>query len=102
MRKTKKFGLSFDGENIISHGIAAHGSTPEKGKNAIKPIDNKEHQHGLTLEQIKMLPGLIANPVMVMDSLVKDDSIIVVTSEIDPKMNEIYVKNHMNKQKMCI
>lgn len=33
-----QFGLSFDGENIISHGIAAHGSTPEKGKNAIKPI----------------------------------------------------------------
>ncbi len=34
----KKFGLSFDGENIVSHGVAAHGSTPEKGKNAIKPI----------------------------------------------------------------
>ncbi len=33
-----KFGLSFDGEYIVSHGVAAHGSTPEQGKNAIKPI----------------------------------------------------------------
>ena len=34
----EKFGLIFDGENIISHGVAAHGSTPKLGKNAIKPI----------------------------------------------------------------
>lgn len=34
----EKFGLVFDGENIISHGVAAHGSTPKLGKNAIKPI----------------------------------------------------------------
>ena len=33
-----KFDLEFDGEFIVSHGIAAHGSTPELGKNAIKPL----------------------------------------------------------------
>lgn len=33
-----KFELSYDGEYIVSHGVAAHGSTPELGKNAIKPI----------------------------------------------------------------
>ena len=32
------FGLEFDGEKIISHGVAAHGSTPHLGKNAIKSI----------------------------------------------------------------
>ena len=32
------FGLTFDGEKIVSHGVAAHGSTPHLGKNAIKPI----------------------------------------------------------------
>lgn len=33
-----KFNLVYDGEFIVSHGIAAHGSTPELGKNAIKPL----------------------------------------------------------------
>ena len=32
------FGLEFDGEKIVSRGVAAHGSTPHLGKNAIKPI----------------------------------------------------------------
>ena len=34
----KEFGLDFDGEKITSRGVAAHGSTPHVGKNAIKPI----------------------------------------------------------------
>ena len=33
-----RFGLSFDGELIISKGVAAHGSTPELGVNALKAI----------------------------------------------------------------
>ncbi|MCD8090175.1 MAG: DUF3849 domain-containing protein [Clostridiales bacterium] len=41
------------------------------------------HKHGLTAEQIKKLPELLENPVMIYDSLKRDDSIIVVTSEFD-------------------
>ena len=33
-----KFGLSFDGEVIISKGVSAHGSTPRLGVNAFKAI----------------------------------------------------------------
>ncbi|MDY4187045.1 MAG: Sapep family Mn(2+)-dependent dipeptidase [Candidatus Borkfalkiaceae bacterium] len=34
----KKHGLKLNGEKIESTGLAAHGSTPEKGKNAIAPL----------------------------------------------------------------
>ena len=33
-----KYGLSFDGEKIISVGKSAHGSRPEDGKNALSPL----------------------------------------------------------------
>ncbi len=48
--KLEKFGLTFvpgceqnckyckDGGKIVSRGVAAHASTPEKGKNAIEPL----------------------------------------------------------------
>lgn len=35
----KKFGLSLEDDGkIISVGVSCHGSTPEKGKNALKPL----------------------------------------------------------------
>lgn len=34
----KKYGLETDGDYIVGRGITAHGSTPEKGKNAIEPM----------------------------------------------------------------
>ena len=52
-------------------------------KDAIKPKNKKGHTHGLDVEQIKRLDQLIASPLMVMDSLTKNNSILVVTSEID-------------------
>ncbi len=39
--------------------------------------------HGLGVELIKRLPELISDPVMIMDSLTKDDSIVVVTQTVD-------------------
>lgn len=39
--------------------------------------------HGLDVDVVKCLPELISDPVMVMDSLTKDDSIVVVTETID-------------------
>lgn len=53
-------------------------------KDAISPKDNKNiHKHGLDIEQIKQLPDLLQNPMMVYDSLSRDDSIVLVTTEYD-------------------
>lgn len=58
-------------------------------KNAILPKDEKEHRHGLEIEQIKRLPELLSSPIMVIDSPKRKDSIIVVTTEIDKDNNPI-------------
>ena len=53
-------------------------------KDAVTPkSENNIHFHGLTVEQMKRLPLLIADPLMVYDSLSRNDSIIAVTSELD-------------------
>lgn len=52
-------------------------------RESIKPKNNHTHAHGLTIEQIKELPKLISEPVMVFDSLSRNDSIVIVTSEVD-------------------
>lgn len=36
--KAEKLSLQYSGGKIISYGKSAHGSTPEKGVNAIKPV----------------------------------------------------------------
>lgn len=41
------------------------------------------HWHGLTTEQIKKLPELLENPVMVFDSLSRKDSLVVCVSDTD-------------------
>ena len=58
-------------------------------KSAIKPDSSKEHFHGLDIAQIKKLPELLQNPVMVYDSLSRNDSIVVLTSEYDKNDNPI-------------
>lgn len=60
-------------------------------KNAINPDSKKEHFHGLSVEQIKKLPNLLKNPVMIYDSLSRNDSIVAVTSEFDKNNNPIIV-----------
>ena len=52
-------------------------------KNAIKPKDKKGHTHGLDINQIKRLDQLISNPLMIIDSISKKNSILIVTSETD-------------------
>lgn len=41
------------------------------------------HHHGLDIKQIKNIPSLLREPVAVYDSLSRDDSIVVLTSELD-------------------
>lgn len=60
-------------------------------KNAIKPINEKEHLHGLTVEQIKKLPELLENPAMIFDSISRNDSIIAVTTELNTDSSPIVV-----------
>lgn len=52
-------------------------------KKVVQPKDLEKHTHGLTTEQIKKLPEWLADPVMIYDSLSRQDSLVVVTSEID-------------------
>ena len=58
-------------------------------KNAILPPDEKNHRHGLEIEQIKRLPELLSYPVMIIDSPNRKDSIIVVTAEVDKSDNPV-------------
>lgn len=47
-----------------------------------KSVDNP-HWHGLSIEQIKKVPKLLESPVLLMDSLNNDDSIVAVLSLLD-------------------
>lgn len=60
-------------------------------RNAVKPVDEQKHQHGLSVDQIKALPQLLESPVMVLDSVSRKDSIVVVTSEFDKEDNPVVV-----------
>lgn len=53
---------------------------------AIKPkghTGESIHHHGLDIKQIKSIPNLLQEPVAVYDSLSRDDSIVILTSELD-------------------
>ncbi len=60
-------------------------------KNAIKSLNEKEHLHGLTVEQIKKLPELLENPAMIFDSISRNDSIIAVITELNTDSSPIVV-----------
>ena len=45
--------------------------------------DNNSHWHGLSKEQIKKMPELLESPVMIFDSLSRNDSIVVCVSDTD-------------------
>lgn len=51
-------------------------------RDCMKQKDHKgEHYHGLTIEEMKMIPEELANPAMVMVSLTRNDSIIAVMGQ---------------------
>ena len=60
-------------------------------KNAIKSFNEKEHFHGLAVEQIKKLPDMLEKPMMIFDSVSRKDSIIVVSSEYVSLNNPIVI-----------
>lgn len=54
--------------------------TQQHLKKAVLPKDLKKHQHGLTTDFIKCVPEMLSNPVMILDSTTRDDSLVVVLS----------------------
>lgn len=67
-------------------------------KDAIAPMDSKEHKHGLGIEQIKKLPQLLEKPAIIFDSPVREDSLIAVTTEFDSNDNPVMVSIKLNGQ----
>lgn len=47
--------------------------------------NNNVNYHGLDIETVKRLPELLADPVMIMDSLTQSNSIVAVLSAVDNK-----------------
>ena len=58
-------------------------------RKAVASKDTREHTHGLAVEQIKSLPTLLENPVIIADSPNRSDSIIVITTENDEDRNPV-------------
>lgn len=55
-------------------------------RDTLQPLSKQNSKwHGLTEQQIKKLPELLADPVMIYDSQTQKNSIVVVTSEIDTR-----------------
>lgn len=49
--------------------------------------DKKPHnsrQHGLSVDQVKSLGGILSDPVMVLDSISRDDAVVFVSDQVDP------------------
>ena len=51
--------------------------------NALPKSPNHPSQHGITQAQFEKIPNYLAHPVMVMDSMTRSDSIVVVTDMLD-------------------
>lgn len=49
-------------------------------QNAVKPKDRKMHHHGLSKDFLKCIPEMLSDPVMILDSLTRDDSLLAVLS----------------------
>ena len=66
-------------------------TTAKHIKKAVLPKDEKLHNHGLTVSQLKSIPEKIAHPVMIMDSLTEANCVVVVTDMTDGNGDPIVV-----------
>lgn len=68
-------------------------TTQKHIRNANRPEEqnSNDNYHGLSAEIIKGLPKYLENPVMIMDSLTRDDSVVVVTDCLDQNNRPIIV-----------
>lgn len=66
-------------------------------KNAIAPKSSKNvHKHGLAVRQIKRLPDMLKEPVMVFRSKTEKDSIVAVTNELNRNKAPVVIAVKMN------
>lgn len=52
-------------------------------RDALAPKNQKKHTHGLTKAQLLKIPEQLESPVMIMDSISRSDSVVVVTDMLD-------------------
>lgn len=57
---------------------------------------NSANYHGLEVDTVKNLPKYLSDPVMIMDSLTRNDSIVVLTEMVDKKENPIIAAIKIN------
>ena len=66
---------------------------------ALKPkSNNNSHWHGLTSEQVKLMPEILKSPAIIMDSLSTSDDIVVISDYLDNDGAPIVAVIHPNGQ----
>lgn len=66
---------------------------------AIKPKSSIDsHNHGLTVEQIKYMPKIIAHPAIIMDSMSTNEDIVLISDILDNDKLPIILVVHPNGQ----
>lgn len=60
-------------------------------KKAIMPKDIKKHRHGLTTDFIKRVPEMLKDPVMILDSTSRSDSMVVVLSSRETDVDKCLI-----------
>ena len=58
--------------------------------------DSDANYHGLDVETVKKLPEYISSPVMIADSLTRDDSIVIITEALDSNNNPVIAAVMLN------
>lgn len=58
--------------------------------------DSEANYHGLDAEIVKKLPEYISSPVMIADSLTRDDSIVIITEALDSNNNPVIAAIMLN------
>jgi len=59
--------------------------------------ENKEHSHGITLDMMKQIPAAINNPVFILKSATRGDSLVVYTDIKDANGRATLIPVRLNK-----
>ena len=70
-------------------------------KKAVSKFNNKTHAHGLSADDIKAMPELLEKPVMIFDSLTRNDSIVAVSDRFDKNNDPIIASIKPNGKGRC-
>ena len=65
-------------------------------RKAVAERNDAAHKHGLSVEQVKRMAELLADPAMVLDSITRDDTVIAVTDMLDDKNAPVIISIRPN------